>query len=220
MAAARRSTRCDINRWYSLYFRRVKCDNYHGRFHRPSGPCTIEDRSAELDRSRAPAAYSASAPPTPWRLRSRRRRRTPLEHGGPRALFRRRRRGSASRSTAATAIPRCARWSSDAGARPRRGRPALRERDGDVTTTAFALLKAGDHVILFRDVYRRTRQFVIGVLSPARRRRTRWSTRARSISSRRPSGRARASRSARSPTNPTSTVSTCPASPRSARRRG
>lgn len=34
-----------------------------------------------------------------------------------------------------------------------------------VTTTAFALLKAGDHVILFRDVYRRTRQFVINVLS-------------------------------------------------------
>lgn len=34
-----------------------------------------------------------------------------------------------------------------------------------VTTTALALLRAGDHVILFRDVYRRTRQFVIKVLS-------------------------------------------------------
>lgn len=34
-----------------------------------------------------------------------------------------------------------------------------------VTTTALALLRAGDHVILFRDVYRRTRQFVINTLS-------------------------------------------------------
>jgi cystathionine gamma-synthase len=34
-----------------------------------------------------------------------------------------------------------------------------------VTTTALAFVRAGDHVILFRDVYRRTRQFVIGTLA-------------------------------------------------------
>jgi cystathionine gamma-synthase len=34
-----------------------------------------------------------------------------------------------------------------------------------VTTAVLALVKAGDHVILFRDGYRRTRQFVIGMLS-------------------------------------------------------
>lgn len=34
-----------------------------------------------------------------------------------------------------------------------------------VTTAALALLKGGDHVVLFRDGYRRTRQFVIGVLT-------------------------------------------------------
>lgn len=34
-----------------------------------------------------------------------------------------------------------------------------------VTTTLLAFLKAGDHVVLFRDVYRRTRQFVTGTLS-------------------------------------------------------
>jgi cystathionine gamma-synthase len=33
-----------------------------------------------------------------------------------------------------------------------------------VTTTILALVKAGDHVVLFRDVYRRTRQFVAGTL--------------------------------------------------------
>ncbi len=34
-----------------------------------------------------------------------------------------------------------------------------------VTSTLFALLRAGDHVVLFRDCYRRTRQFVSGWLS-------------------------------------------------------
>lgn len=34
-----------------------------------------------------------------------------------------------------------------------------------LTTAAFALLKAGDHVVLFRDGYRRTRQFVVGMLA-------------------------------------------------------
>jgi cystathionine gamma-synthase len=34
-----------------------------------------------------------------------------------------------------------------------------------VTTTILALVKAGDHVVLFRDAYRRTRQFVIGTLA-------------------------------------------------------
>ena len=34
-----------------------------------------------------------------------------------------------------------------------------------VTTTLFALVKAGDHVVLFRDAYRRTRQFVVGTLA-------------------------------------------------------
>lgn len=34
-----------------------------------------------------------------------------------------------------------------------------------VTSTLFALLKAGDHVVLFRDCYRRTRQFVSSWLS-------------------------------------------------------
>ncbi len=33
-----------------------------------------------------------------------------------------------------------------------------------ITTTLFALLKQGDHVVLFRDCYRRTRQFVTGWL--------------------------------------------------------
>jgi len=33
-----------------------------------------------------------------------------------------------------------------------------------VTTTILALVKAGDHVVLFRDCYRRTRQFVAGTL--------------------------------------------------------
>lgn len=33
-----------------------------------------------------------------------------------------------------------------------------------VTTTLLALVKAGDHVVLFRDAYRRTRQFVVGTL--------------------------------------------------------
>lgn len=33
-----------------------------------------------------------------------------------------------------------------------------------LTTTMLALLKAGDHVILFRDTYRRSRQFVVKVL--------------------------------------------------------
>lgn len=33
-----------------------------------------------------------------------------------------------------------------------------------LTTTLLALLKAGDHIILFRDTYRRSRQFVIKVL--------------------------------------------------------
>ncbi len=31
-----------------------------------------------------------------------------------------------------------------------------------VTTAVLALVKAGDHVVLFRDGYRRTRQFVVG----------------------------------------------------------
>src|SRR5690606_34028130 len=34
-----------------------------------------------------------------------------------------------------------------------------------ITSTLFALLKQGDHVVLFRDCYRRTRQFVTGWLS-------------------------------------------------------
>jgi cystathionine gamma-synthase len=34
-----------------------------------------------------------------------------------------------------------------------------------VTSTIFALTKAGDHIVLFRDCYRRTRQFVGGTLS-------------------------------------------------------
>ena len=34
-----------------------------------------------------------------------------------------------------------------------------------VTTAILALTKAGDHVVLFRDCYRRTRQFVAGTLS-------------------------------------------------------
>jgi cystathionine gamma-synthase len=34
-----------------------------------------------------------------------------------------------------------------------------------VTTAVLALVKAGDHVVLFRDGYRRTRQFVVGMLS-------------------------------------------------------
>lgn len=34
-----------------------------------------------------------------------------------------------------------------------------------ITTSLFALLKAGDHVLLFRDGYRRTRQFVVGFLA-------------------------------------------------------
>jgi len=34
-----------------------------------------------------------------------------------------------------------------------------------VTTTLLALVKAGDHVVLFRDAYRRTRQFVVGTLA-------------------------------------------------------
>ncbi|OQX70169.1 MAG: cystathionine gamma-synthase [Sorangiineae bacterium NIC37A_2] len=34
-----------------------------------------------------------------------------------------------------------------------------------VTSTLFALLRSGDHVVLFRDCYRRTRQFVSGWLS-------------------------------------------------------
>jgi cystathionine gamma-synthase len=33
-----------------------------------------------------------------------------------------------------------------------------------VTTAILSLVKAGDHVILFRDAYRRTRQFVAGIL--------------------------------------------------------
>jgi cystathionine gamma-synthase len=33
-----------------------------------------------------------------------------------------------------------------------------------VTTTVLSLVRAGDHVVLFRDVYRRTRQFVLHVL--------------------------------------------------------
>jgi cystathionine gamma-synthase len=33
-----------------------------------------------------------------------------------------------------------------------------------VTTALFALVKAGDHIILFRDTYRRTRQFVVSIL--------------------------------------------------------
>jgi cystathionine gamma-synthase len=33
-----------------------------------------------------------------------------------------------------------------------------------ITTTLFSLLKEGDHVVLFRDAYRRTRQFVTGML--------------------------------------------------------
>jgi cystathionine gamma-synthase len=34
-----------------------------------------------------------------------------------------------------------------------------------ITTAALALVKAGDHVVLFRDGYRRTRQFVAGTLA-------------------------------------------------------
>ena len=34
-----------------------------------------------------------------------------------------------------------------------------------VTTSILALVKAGDHVVLFRDAYRRTRQFVVGTLA-------------------------------------------------------
>ena len=34
-----------------------------------------------------------------------------------------------------------------------------------VTTSVLALVKAGDHVVLFRDGYRRTRQFVVGMLA-------------------------------------------------------
>ncbi|MFS8071797.1 MAG: trans-sulfuration enzyme family protein, partial [Byssovorax sp.] len=34
-----------------------------------------------------------------------------------------------------------------------------------VTTSLLALVKAGDHVVLFRDAYRRTRQFVVGTLA-------------------------------------------------------
>jgi cystathionine gamma-synthase len=34
-----------------------------------------------------------------------------------------------------------------------------------VTTAVLALVKAGDHVVLFRDGYRRTRQFVVGTLA-------------------------------------------------------
>ena len=34
-----------------------------------------------------------------------------------------------------------------------------------VTTTLLALVKAGDHGVLFRDAYRRTRQFVVGTLA-------------------------------------------------------
>lgn len=34
-----------------------------------------------------------------------------------------------------------------------------------VTTAVLALVKAGDHVVLFRDGYRRTRQFVVGMLA-------------------------------------------------------
>src|SRR5262245_50064251 len=34
-----------------------------------------------------------------------------------------------------------------------------------LTTTMLALLKAGDHVVLFRDAYRRTRQFVSKTLA-------------------------------------------------------
>jgi cystathionine gamma-synthase len=34
-----------------------------------------------------------------------------------------------------------------------------------ITTVLLAFLKAGDHVVLFRDVYRRTRQFVTGTLA-------------------------------------------------------
>jgi cystathionine gamma-synthase len=34
-----------------------------------------------------------------------------------------------------------------------------------VTTALLALVKAGDHVVLFRDAYRRTRQFVVGTLA-------------------------------------------------------
>lgn len=34
-----------------------------------------------------------------------------------------------------------------------------------ITTAVLALVRAGDHVVLFRDGYRRTRQFVVGTLS-------------------------------------------------------
>jgi len=34
-----------------------------------------------------------------------------------------------------------------------------------VTTSALAFVKAGDHVVIFRDGYRRTRQFVVGLLA-------------------------------------------------------
>src|SRR5262249_53071052 len=33
------------------------------------------------------------------------------------------------------------------------------------TTTVLALVKTGDHIVLFRDAYRRTRQFVVGTLA-------------------------------------------------------
>lgn len=34
-----------------------------------------------------------------------------------------------------------------------------------ITTSLLALVKGGDHVVIFRDGYRRTRQFVVGILS-------------------------------------------------------
>jgi len=34
-----------------------------------------------------------------------------------------------------------------------------------ITTAVLALVKAGDHVVLFRDAYRRTREFVVGTLA-------------------------------------------------------
>src|SRR5215468_1152596 len=49
-------------------------------------------------------------------------------------------------------LPRCARWRSGSGM-------------SALTTAVLALVKQGSHVVLFRDGYRRTRQFVAKTLA-------------------------------------------------------
>ncbi len=65
----------------------------------------------------------------------------------------------------ATATPRCWRWSAAWPRSTAPGRAALRQRHGGRHHLGAALVKGGDHVVLFRDGYRRTRQFVVGTLA-------------------------------------------------------